>query len=89
MQEKQDFCDQLESKCENDCSGYGKCLKSKECYCDYFNSGKSCQLPLNCTLGQDLCRSVWQNSDADVPLKEWLSLTSIVGITALLILLIF
>ena len=53
-----DFCGKLNAKCENDCSGNGKCLINNNCYCNYFTSGSSCETPLNCTLGVDLCRMV-------------------------------
>jgi hypothetical protein len=53
-----DFCNQLNDQCAGDCGGRGKCVASKTCYCDFFNSGVDCTTPNTCGLSQNVCSAI-------------------------------
>lgn len=53
--EIQDFCEQLEASCPDDCNLNGRCLKGNKCYCYPGFKGKDCKSKGNNTnpIGQD------------------------------------
>jgi hypothetical protein len=50
-----DFCSRMNQTCSNDCSGRGRCLGSKECFCDYFSDGADCSTTKACNLSLTTC----------------------------------
>lgn len=51
-------CKTVQTGCPNDCSGYGKCLVSGKCMCDYFHEGEDCSLMKVCTSNTSVCYSM-------------------------------
>ena len=58
-----DFCSRMNQTCTNDCSGRGKCLQSKDCFCDYFSEGADCSTLNACGLAQTTCAKMERLSD--------------------------
>lgn len=57
----EEFCGLLEETCTSDCSGRGRCLLNKNCYCDYFYGGEHCEKDVGCKNGDNkICKFISQ-----------------------------
>ena len=74
-----DFCDQLKDSCPNDCNGFGLCRNNKECDCDYFHTGSTCQSDTKCDSSFDLefCDKLY-STKSNIAIKTSISLVLLI-----------